>query len=55
MSGEQDYTGDYTYELAHEVKAALRIPAPRRPVYDIDLSGVPLDPGPDGAFESDQA
>ncbi|GAA0897247.1 hypothetical protein [Pseudonocardia zijingensis] len=31
MSGDHDYSGDYGYDLAHEVNAALaEIPRPRR-------------------------
>jgi hypothetical protein len=30
MSGDQEYSGDYGYDLAHEVKAGLHdIPRPR--------------------------
>lgn len=48
MSGEQDDSGDYGYDLVHEVKAR-QIPAPRMPVRPSrDLRGLGRAPDADG-------
>jgi hypothetical protein len=53
---DQDYSGDYGYDLAHEMKTILRVPAQRSggtPVCGV--RAVPFEVDPDGDFGYDQA
>ncbi|MGD9526021.1 hypothetical protein [Pseudonocardia sp.] len=55
MSADHDYSGDYGYDLLHEVRTALSIPVPRRPSPVISIRGVPFDRDPDGETRCDPA
>ena len=44
MSSDQEYAGDYGYDLAHEVKTALRIPVARPRTTSYRGTGRPVDP-----------
>lgn len=55
MSNDVDLSGDYSYDLAHEVKS-MRVPAPRKPSAFPTFVGVPFDQDPDaGDYGYDQA
>jgi hypothetical protein len=56
MSGDHEMSGDYGYDLAHEVKSALQLPLPRAvvsPTAGGRTVGREIDPGSD--FGYDQA
>jgi hypothetical protein len=58
MSADHEYSGDYGYDLVHEVRAALQQPATRRRVPRVSgastrTPGTELDV--DGDFGYDQA
>ncbi|WP_433555293.1 hypothetical protein ACQPWY_22200 [Pseudonocardia xinjiangensis] len=55
MSGDHEYSGDYGYDLLHEVRTAVHIPAARTvlPVRGLRAPGGELDP--DGDLGYDQA
>ncbi|MGE3288315.1 MAG: hypothetical protein AB7J32_19770 [Pseudonocardia sp.] len=55
MSADHDYSGDYGYDLLHEVRTALSIPVPRRCSPVISIRGVPFDRDPDGEVAGDPA
>jgi hypothetical protein len=55
VSSDQDYSGDYGYDLVHEA-AAIRIPVQRtRSTPILGVRGVPFDFDPDADFGYDQA
>ncbi|HET6259675.1 MAG TPA: hypothetical protein VFE39_13580 [Pseudonocardia sp.] len=55
MSSDHEYSGDYGYDLLHEVRATVFIPAARTPlpVHGARLPGRELDP--DGDLGYDEA
>jgi hypothetical protein len=55
VSSDQDYSGDYGYDLVHEA-GVMRIPAQRtRSTPVVGVRGVPFEYDPDGDFGYDQA
>jgi hypothetical protein len=56
MSADQDLTGDYGYDLAHEMKAAWPIPSPRAPLRAVGAAArTPREPDPHSDWSYDQA
>lgn len=55
MSADHEYSGDYGYDLLHEVRTALSIPVPRRSSPVISIRGVPFDRDSDGEMGFDPA
>jgi hypothetical protein len=54
MSGHEDQSGDYGYDLAHEVKSYLATPA-HHPATTPTSAGMHRDPDPDADFGYDEA
>jgi hypothetical protein len=53
---DQDYSGDYGYDMAHEGKLGALIPAQRtRSTPVVGVRGVPFEFDPDGDFGYDLA
>jgi len=55
MSGNEDQSDDYGYDLAHEVKAYLAMPPSGRPVVKPSTTGMHRDPDPNADFGYDEA
>jgi hypothetical protein len=55
MSGNEDQSDDYGYDLAHEVKAYLATPPSGRPVVRPSTTGTHRDPDPNAEFGYDEA
>jgi hypothetical protein len=54
-ASDQDYTGDYGYDLVHEARS-LKIPVQRtRSTPAVAVRGVPFEVDPDGDFGYDMA
>ena len=56
MSVDQEYSGDYGYDLAHEVRADLDSSSPRpRPTPAAAVTAVPFEVDPHGDLGYDSA
>lgn len=56
MSADQEYAGDYGYDLAHEVKAGAGGSGMRpRTIPTVGIRAVPFEPDPHGDLGYDQA
>jgi hypothetical protein len=55
MSGDDDQSGDYGYDLAHEVKAHLATPPSGHPAVPSTPIGAPRTIDPDADFGYDEA
>ena len=55
MSADQEYSGDYTYDLAHEVKASLDGVHRPRALRSVPVSALPFEVDPHGDLGYDSA
>jgi hypothetical protein len=55
MSADQEYSGDYGYDLAHEVKAALDGAQRPRSLRTVPVAALPFEADPHGDLGYDSA